>query len=80
MAGGSATNLLVWHFVLLAVHGLGYRSVVAYDGRVSEATLNQRTLAALFQWSPVPATVSDMATLDLVVTYGASVVETAIPA
>ena len=62
------------------MHGLGYRSVVAYDGRVSEATLNQRTLAALFQWSPVPATVSDMATLDLVVTYGASVVETAIPA
>ena len=70
----------MWHFVLLAVHGLGYRSVVAYDGRVSKATLNQRTLAALFQWSPVPATVSDMATLDLVVTYGASVVETAIPA
>ena len=62
------------------MHGLGYRSVVAYDGRVSKATLNQRTLAALFQWSPVPATVSDMATLDLVVTYGASVVETAIPA
>ena len=62
------------------MHGLGYRSVVAYDGRVSEATLNQRTLAALFQWSPVPATVSDMATLDLVATYGASVVETAIPA
>ena len=62
------------------MHGLGYRSVVAYDGRVSEATLNQRTLAALFQWSPVPATVSNMATLDLVATYGASVVETDIPA
>ena len=62
------------------MHGLGYRSVVAYDGRVSEATLNQRTLGALFQWSPVPATVSDMATLDLVATYGASVVETAVPA
>jgi len=62
------------------MHGLGYRSVVAYDGRVSKATLNQRTLAALFQWSPVPATVSNMATLDLVATYGASVVETDIPA
>ena len=62
------------------MHGLGYRSVVAYDGRVSKATLNQRTLAVLFQWSPVPATVSNMATLDLVATYGASVVETDIPA
>ena len=69
----------MWHFVLLAVHGLGYRSVVAYDGRVSEATLNQRTLAALFQWSPVPDLVSDMETLDLVAIYGASLVQTRIP-
>ena len=63
----------------MAVHGLGYRSVVAYDGRVSEATLNQRTLAALFQWSPVPATVSDMETLDLATAYGASLMQTTIP-
>ena len=63
----------------MAVHGLGYRSVVAYDGRVSEATLNQRTLAALFQWSPVPDLVSDMETLDLVAIYGASLVQTRIP-
>ena len=65
-AKGAELPLLV-RFIIRGIH-------------VSEATLNQRTLGALFQWSPVPATVSDMATLDLVSTYGASVVETAIPA